>query len=271
MTKLFLRAYWATLLLTGARKFTATCIIMVVAACATSMAPTQSTQPLVSVNVVSDGRQVVNVDASSEDIARKAQKGGLYGQGAGLLGLICGPYAGLCVPAFAGIGAVAGATTAGVVELAKPPEEVARKLYEIASDFDDRRDFLGEVHQRYTDFLPKRIRAGEQTANLVAELKVREILFYEGEEDVYSLVVRIEQDIKANSGIILDWSGASVYSCQSQAYASRDWLDEKKKRLDRAITSCVQKLGDKAAAELLVALRLREKKHELDSHSPTWL
>ena len=154
------------------------------AACATQLDGVKSGEPIAIVRVPASEPGTV-VRTSNERVGSYGARGAPAGAGAGVaLGLMCGPFAALCVPAFAGLGAVAGGGAGALVGVAAGVSGDLRQTLRFRVEaFTLLRDPSAELVSALAEAAKDRLTVVAGPANRIMTVHVRQVILETSGED----------------------------------------------------------------------------------------
>ena len=199
----------------------------------------------------SDGAPVkIRNRSVGQGMATGAPTGGVIG---GLAGLSCGPLAFLCVPVFAGVGAVTG--TAGGAAIgaagALPPAKVAR-LRERLDGWRQSHDIVEELRTNVAERAGRRWNLNAPAPNWELRIEWQQFELTSTHSELIGLTARAQASLRRlTDGASPPVAVALKPIVYTAAPADIDiWLDDRSDFLDTVLANCNQQIAARVVSEI---------------------
>jgi hypothetical protein len=215
------------------------CVFALVVAACGSAPTTSDVIPLtVAITERGDEHSALEADTIGERTARGAMSGGAGGAGIGaLVGLLCGPFAPMCVPAFAGGGALAGGALGSFHGLTGLEGDDAERVTAVLAALDERRNFPRELAEALRRAVTEDRQADAGNAALLLEVEIQrvELEQHSGDELSLRLLARTQVRIRGQDGVDI----RGDFSAHSQQAPLGRWLADEGALFDTELSDCI--------------------------------
>jgi hypothetical protein len=166
----------------------------------------------------------------------------------GLWGLACGPFAVICVPTAAGLGALTGAVAGAGVGLtgALSPEKAARLQGRLQQSL-QKHPPVDELRQSATDLARQHWRVGEPQANETVTIELQELVLTSTRDEQigFAATVRVRTRHGPNGPVT-----EKVYPYVGPSTSLAVWLDERYDFVEASIKFAMQHLAAQIVSDL---------------------
>ena len=209
---------------------------------------------VVSESPSADGQTGLKNDAMGKDIGVGAGGGAVSG---GLLGLLCGPWAPLCVPTFSAWGAVGGAATGAVVSVdGGLSAEQATQLHDRILRLNESQDKVAQLATNINDQAARYWDLNSTEPQTTVRVWVQDLIFASTHGDQVRAILQVSVMVINNSDKPLKNEEAPSMKLYESAspYASLDnWLDDESDIADTSISSAIQQISNQILSDLAIS------------------
>lgn len=206
---------------------------------------------VVAASPTADGQTELKNDAVGKDLKKGAGGGAV---GGGLAGLTCGPFAIICVPFGAAVGAIAGGAAGAVVGTAgNLSAEQASQLRDRMLRLNESHDKLAELTTNLNDRAARYWDLTSTEPQTTVSVEVQNLILASTHADQVRAILQVSVTVKKKSDkppvkgkapVVKDYEYASPY-------ASLDvWLDDKSDFAETSISSAIQQISSQIISDL---------------------
>jgi len=208
----------------------------------------------VAMSPTADGQHGLKNDAIGKDVGVGAGGGAV---GGGLLGLLCGPWAAFCVPAFSYIGLAGGAVTGLVVaDVSGLSAEQATQLNDRMLRLNESHDKLAELTTNINDQAAGYWDLNSTEPQTTVRVWVQDLIFASTHGDQVRAILQVNVMLVRNSVKPLKNGEAPSmkHYVSASPYASLDsWLDDESDIADTNISGAIQEISNQILSDLAIS------------------
>lgn len=186
--------------------------------------------------------------AMGKGLGRGAAAGGLAG---GLWGLACGPFAVLCVPVGAGIGALTGTASGAVVgaagALSSERAALVRSRWDAAQET---RPLADDLRARITEQAARTWKLGAEPAAVSVDFEVRTVSLTSTRDVQIGLYVGVAATVRRAGDPPGTAPEERFFEFEAEPIRFDTWMDPQGAYLDTLLTNCSQQLAGRIVGEL---------------------
>jgi hypothetical protein len=207
---------------------------------------------VVAVSPTADGQTELKNDATGKDVGIGAGGGAV---GGGLLGLLCGPWAVVCVPYFATYGAIGGGVAGAVVSSdGSLSSEQATQLRDRMLRFNESHDKLAELTTNINDRAARYWDLSSSEPQTTVRVGVHNLKFATTHGDQVRAILQVSVMVFKKSDQPLNAVPVVWGYEYSSPYANLDeWLDDKSDFADTSISSAIRQLSSEIISDLAIS------------------
>lgn len=203
---------------------------------------------LVLARAPSDGVVSIRNASLGKSVGTGASSGSVAG---GLWGLACGPFAILCVPLGAGIGALAGSAGGAVVgATASLSDDKAAQLRDRLGRSAVSHDLIEQLRTNVVERARRHWDLASDAPNFVLTIELGNVELTSTRDEQIGLVLRARADLR-HVGAPPDAATTSLnLECSAPPGNLAIWLDEQSDFLDTVLGNCTHQLAAQLVAEM---------------------
>jgi hypothetical protein len=228
-------------------------VAMIAAGCATRPPTIDRLRDGESVRLVltqapADGVVSIRNASLGKNVGTGATGGGVTG---GLWGLACGPFAILCVPLGAGIGALAGSAGGAVVgATASLSDDKATQLRARLSSSMASHDLIEQLRSNVVDRAQRHWDLASDPAGFVLTIELGNVELTSTRDEQIGLLLRARASLRRAGAAASEPIRAQDLQCSAPPSDLAIWLDERGDFVDTVLGNCTHQLAAQLVAEM---------------------